>query len=468
MRHRALATSPRNLFLLVLSVCLALFLALPAQAQTSTDDADTADVLTPQAAVEVDPVNSDTDIQNRISAIVDATGWYQDVTIRVQEGVVFLDGVADTDARKEWVRQLAAKTNGVVAVVNRMTVDETVVWSFDPAIAEIQRLVRQAVTVMPLVLLALLVLPVAWLVARLVFRFAASALTTRIQSPFLRKVVARAVAFPVLLLGIYIVLQVAGLTQLAISLVGGAGVLGIVIGFAFRDIAENFLSSLILSVRRPFRRDDYVEVAGIAGTVRSMNTRSTIIRSVEGNLIHVPNSIIFKSVIENFTSSAERRGEFVVGIGYDAVVAQAQEVIMNGLRSHGAVLADPAPMVLVDELGASTINIKTYYWFDGLEISAIKLKSALLRMVKSDLTAAGISMPDEAREVIFPEGVHVQTQVEHIDNSAASVAALPKPDKPPVEPAQTNAEDDLKNDLLPPQSEDDRLEEDANDLLAAR
>ncbi len=463
-----MALSTRHPFLLVLSACIAIFLALPAQAQTSTQDLDTSDVLTPQAPVEVDPVSSDTDIQNRISAIVDATGWYEDVTVLVQEGVVFLDGVADTEASKEWVRQLAAKTTGVVAVVNRMTVNETVVWSFDPAIAEIQRLVRQAVTVMPLVVLALLVLPLAWFVARLVSRFAKTALANRIQSPFLRTVVARAIAFPVLLLGIYIVLQVAGLTQLAISLVGGAGVLGIVLGFAFRDIAENFLSSLILSVRRPFRRDDYVEVAGISGTVRSMNTRSTIIRSVEGNLIHVPNAIIFKSVIENFTSSPERRGEFVVGIGYDAVVAQAQEVIMNGLQAHGAVLADPAPMVLVDELGASTINIKTYYWFDGLEISAIKLKSALLRMVKSDLTEAGISMPDEAREVIFPDGVQVQTQVEHIDSSAASVAALPKPDQPAVEPDQTHAEADLKNDLLLPQADDDQLEEDANDLLASR
>lgn len=463
-----MAPSPRYLLSLVLSACLAVFLVSSAQAQSNPQEPDTSDVLTPQAPVEVDPVSTDFDIQNRISAIVEATGWYQNVTVVVQEGVVFLDGVADTEARKEWVGQMAAKTTGVVAVVNRMTVDETVVWSFDPAIAEIQRLVRQAVTVMPLMVLALLVLPLAWFVARLVSRFAKTALAARIQSPFLRTVVARAIAFPVLLLGIYIVLQVAGLTQLAISLVGGAGVLGIVLGFAFRDIAENFLSSLILSVRRPFRRDDYVEVAGVSGTVRSMNTRSTIIRSVEGNLIHVPNAIIFKNVIENFTSSPERRGEFVVGIGYDAVVAQAQEVIMNGLQAHGAVLADPAPMVLVDELGASTINIKTYYWFDGLKISPIKLKSALLRMVKSDLTEAGISMPDEAREVIFPDGVQVHTQVEHIDSSAASVAAQPQPDAPLAEPDQTPADADLKNDLLPPQDGDDQLEEDANDLLASR
>ena len=124
--------------------------------------------------------------------------------------------------------------------------------------------------------------------------------------------------------------------------------------------------------------------------------------------------------------------------------------------------------VLVDELGASTIDIKTYYWFDGLEVSAIKLKSALLRMVQSDLTQASISMPDEAREVIFPEGVQVQTQVEHIDRSTASVARLPNPPKPPVEPDSTAAKDDLGSNLLPSDANDDQLEEDANDLLASR
>ncbi|WP_156788528.1 mechanosensitive ion channel family protein [Roseobacter sp. CCS2] len=438
------------------------------QAQTVSTETDNTDILAPQTPVEVDPSSSDAAIENRISDIMDATTWYSNVSVSVQEGVVFLDGIAETEARKEWARQLAAKTTGVVAVVNRMTVDDAVVWSFDPAINEIERLARQAVALMPLVVLAVLVLPLAWFAARLVSRMAKAALTTRIQSPFLRTVVARAIAFPVLLLGLYIVLQVAGLTQLAISLVGGAGVLGIVLGFAFRDIAENFLSSLILSVRRPFRRGDFVEVVGIAGTVRSMNTRSTIIASVEGNLIHVPNSIIFKSVIENFTSSPERRGEFTVGIGYDAIVAQAQDVIMKGLASHDAVLTDPAPMVLVDELGASTINIKTYFWFDGLEVSPIKLKSALLRMVKSDLTEAGISMPDEAREVIFPEGVNVQTQVEHVDGSTGSVAALPTPKPPPIEPDHTAGEDDLKSDLLPLETDEDQLEEDANDLLASR
>ena len=251
------------------------------------------------------------------------------------------------------------------------------------------------------------------------------------------------------------------MTQLALSIVGGAGVLGIVIGFAFRDIAENFLSSLILSVRRPFRRGDFITVGGLSGTVSSMSTRSTLLTSIDGNQIHVPNSTIFKNVIENFTSSPNRRGDFVVGIGYDAGIGDAQQVILDSLQAHSAVLSKPEPMVLVDELGASTVNIKTFYWFDGHMISPIKLKSALLRAVKAALTAEGISMPDEAREVIFPQGVRV---------FGAGADEAPAASPPAIDVARIAPEPEAnvsEGDLLAenPAPADDTAQEAEQDLL---
>lgn len=417
-------------------------------AQTAVPSDDEA-LAAPEQQVEIDPVAPDLAIQIRIESILDATNWYRDISVLVDEGVVFLDGVAQTDAHRIWARDLASKTSGTVAVVNRITIEKKSVWSFAPALSELEKLARDAVAVLPLVLLAVLVLPLAWYGARLVARLARWLLLGRIESTFLRSVVARALAFPVFLLGLYIVLQVAGLTQLALSLVGGAGVIGIVIGFAFRDIAENFLSSLILSVRRPFQRGDYISVAGISGTVSSMSTRSTLLTSPDGNQIHIPNATIFKNVIENFTSSPKRRGEFTVGIGYDAGIAEAQQIILDCLQDQNTVLSDPEPMVLVEELGASTVNIRSYYWFDGQVISAIKLKSALLRAVKSALTLNGISMPDEAREVIFPEGVRVLTDKTDAQNIQLPPQSLAKP-KP--EPVTSVAERDLLSET-PPEDE---------------
>ncbi|WP_300030689.1 mechanosensitive ion channel family protein [uncultured Roseobacter sp.] len=436
-------------------------LAAPAQT-TAADSAQTPEA--PQQQVEIDPVAPDAAIAARITRILEATDWYSDIRVTVDEGVVFLDAATDTDARRTWAQSLASKTTGTVAVVNRIAVDEAVVWSFDPAMAELEALARKAVTFLPLVLLAVLVLPLAWFAARLVSKLAKLLLANRVRSPFLRVVIARTIAFPVFLVGLYIVLQVAGLTQLAVSLIGGAGVIGIVIGFAFRDIAENFLSSLILSVRRPFQRGDFIEVAGIMGTVKSMSTRSTLLSSVEGNEIHIPNATVFKNVIENYTSSPNRRGEFLVGIGYDAAVPKAQEIIMECLAGHKAVLADPEPMVLVDELGASTINMRTYYWFDGHVISAVKLKSALLRAVKTALTNAGISMPDEAREVIFPEGVRV---LDHTGPRTAPPAPPPSDPDPVTEPAATEGEGDLLSETPAPESPPETQDEE-DDLLGPR
>ncbi|WP_299675442.1 mechanosensitive ion channel domain-containing protein [uncultured Roseobacter sp.] len=431
----------------------------PLWAQTAAPPVDASPVSTEQT-VDIEPVAADAAIARRIDRILTATEWYQDIEVDVDQGVAFLDGVAETDAQRLWAQDLAAKTSGVVAVVNRIEVSTEVDWSFDPALTEINRLMQDALAALPLFLLALLVLPLAWYAAKLVARLVRWLLGDRLKTPFLRSVVSRIVAFPVFLIGLYIVLQVAGLTQLALSLVGGAGVVGIVIGFAFRDIAENFLASLILSVRTPFQRGDFIEVAGLSGTVKSMSTRSTLLSSVEGNQIHIPNATIFKSVIENFTSSSSRRGDFVVGVGYDAPVPEVQAIILDCLQTHDAVLPDPEPMVLVDALGAATVNIRTYYWFNGHVISPIKLKSALLRTVKSALMTAGVSLPDEAREVIFPQGVQV------ITGSDSAPGAAPPEDvsaPPTVEPDITASEGDLLAETEP--AEEVAGLDDEDDLL---
>lgn len=388
------------------------FLSLSAPAgvaQTSTGETELA---APEQTVAVEPTASDVRIGRRIQDIFEATGWFREPRVRVRDGVAFLSGVAESDYHKKWARDLSAKTDGVVAVVNNINVVRTVSWSFEPAREELRRIAEQAMAAMPLVILSLLILPLAWVLARLIAKLMRWLLQTRVESPFLRDVIARAVAFPVFLLGLYLVLQVAGLTQLALSIVGGAGVLGIVIGFAFRDIAENFLASLLLSIRRPFSRGDWIRVGDREGIVQSMNTRSTVLISAEGNHIQIPNSTVFKDTIENFTAASKRRGDFSVGIGYDASVAETQDVLQRLLAEQEAIDSDPAPMVLVDDLGASTVNIRVYYWFDGWKYSPLKLKSALLRQCKKALTDAGISMPDEAREVIFPQGIPlVQTDM---------------------------------------------------------
>lgn len=390
---------------LLLALCATLALTLTASAQEQSSDG--ADVSDPTGSVSVAPVARDEEIETRILEILTATGWYDAPQVDTRDGIVFLDGQTDTEEHKTWARNLAANTQDVVAVVNRIEVISEVNWSFAPAIQAIKDVVVQVTTSLPLIVLAIVILPFAWWLSSWVAGLLRRWLLGGMDSPLLRDIFSRILALPIFLIGLYVVLQVAGLTQLAFSLLGGAGVIGIVAGFAFRDIAENFLASLLLSIRRPFRSGDFIEVTGKQGSVQSMNTRSTVLLSPEGNHIQIPNATIFKNTITNYTASPIRREVIDVGIGYDASVARAQDIVMRMLETHDAVTPEPHPMVLVDSLGASTVNIKAYFWVDARNYSVLKVKSAILRQVKKVLTEEGVSMPDDAREVIFPQGVPI-------------------------------------------------------------
>lgn len=390
---------------LVLAACLALLVAFAPPAGAQEEAAPDGAVSTTEDRVEITPDAEDGEIAARLTGILDATGWFEALSIRVEDGVVFLNGRTGSRENSDWAQRLATRTDGVVAVVNRLDVRRVVNWSLEPAFDEIRNLADSLIVAGPMIILSLFILPLAFFASGLVARLLRWSLQRRVETPFLRDVIARAVAFPVFLIGLYVVLQVAGLTQLALSLLGGAGVVGIVVGFAFRDIAENFLASLLLSVRRPFKGGDLITVADHLGVVQSMNTRSTILITPDGNHIQIPNAVIFKSTIENHTAAPYRRDSFGVGIGYDDTIADVQSLILDVLKSHEGVADDPPPMALIEELGDSTVNLRAHYWFDGERTSHLKLKSSLLRKVKRALTDAGVSMPDAAREVIFPQGV---------------------------------------------------------------
>lgn len=403
--------------------------------------------------VDVQPIAQDTQIDERLTGILEATEWFLTPEVEVHDGVVFLDGRTHTEARRQWAGHLARNTQDVVAVVNRIEIIPRPAWDFSPARAEIRALWRGVIQAIPLLFFGIVILVLSWWAAKLVARVSQHLLRGRLSSPLLAAIAARTLAIPVFLLGVYLVLQVAGLTRLAMTLLGGTGIAGIVIGFAFRDIAENFLASLLLSMRRPFRSNDLIEVAGNTGIVQQMNTRNTILMTLEGNHVQIPNAIVFKNTIINYTANPNRRADFVVGIGYDDSIVQAQELIAHILHDHPAVRQTPEPMVLVEELGAATVNLRVYFWYDATQYAPDKIKSSLVRLTKRVLQDAAISMPDEAREVIFPKGVPI-VQMQQLEElppqepqaGMEGLAERPSTPIPSPEPLTTAAEGDLRSE----------------------
>jgi small-conductance mechanosensitive channel len=130
-----------------------------------------------------------------------------------------------------------------------------------------------------------------------------------------------------------------------------------------------------------------------------------------------------------------------MGIGYDDSISLAQETIRRVLEDHPAVLNEPEHLVLVDALGSSTVNLQIYFWIDGTQHSWLKVKSSVIRLAKRAIQDAGISMPDEAREIIFPQGVPVQTIYPDGERPITAPVAAREADS-----VSTSAEGDLRSE----------------------
>lgn len=451
-----LLRSWRSLFLravLLGSVCCVQ--SLTVMAQEPVGKAGEVQQLTPpakeelspaSAKVDVKPVAHDEEIRKRLQRVLAATDWFTDPQVRVEEGIVFLNGMVESDELKKWAGDLAHNTQDVVAVVNRLQVTPESIWDFSQQWSDVMLLWRDFFHALPFLVIALLILALTVGSALLTTHGVQALLRPRIQTKLLQKVIARTAGGFVILCGLYLILRVSGLTQLALTLVGGTGLIGLIVGIAFRDITENFLASIFLSMQSPFETGDLVEISGVTGYVQQLNMRTTILMTLDGNLVQIPNTSVYKSTIYNFTTNANRREDFDVGIGYDDAINEAQEIALGVLVNHPAVLNDPEPGVLATNLGASTVNLRVYFWINGREHSWLKVRSSVIRLVKRAFQEHGISMPDEAREVVFPQGIPVtvlERKQEETQTAAQGERFPPESRHEELDEASTKAEGGL-------------------------
>lgn len=287
--------------------------------------------------------------------------------------------------------------------------------------ADVTNLWQQFVLALPMLALGLVFFLFCYLLAKPVSTLLVRPIGYLSQSQLIKLVTRRTISLLIVLLGLYVFLRFAGLSEFAIAIVSGTGVMGLILGFAFRDIAENFISSLLLSVQKPFKIDDVIEVQGQLGIVKQVTARATTLVDFDGNHIQIPNATIYKNIIRNLTANPKMRGKFIIGIGYDSSILDAQKLATKVLASQPTILQDPEPQVLVDALGSSTVNLQVYFWIDAQQYSLLKVSSMLMRLIMREFEKNNISMPDDAREIIFPQGVPVHQLAEPEEHKAAQL-----------------------------------------------
>ena len=227
-------------------------------------------------------------------------------------------------------------------------------------------------------------------VAVAVGRIARALLQRGLGHGFAAIITARLISYLLVLVGLVYALNSLGVR--VGPLLGALGIGGIVIALALQSVAENFVGALIIQSRRPFTVGDTVDLGGHVGVVTDVDSRTTVLRGLDGTMIRIPNGDVLDAPIVNLTRESLRRSELVVGLAYDTDLDRATQVIRDAIGRVRRVATAPAPLVLLRQFGASTIDITIYFWHRSDVPSELATTHDLMLAVHHALADAGITI----------------------------------------------------------------------------
>lgn len=306
----------------------------------------------------------------------------EDVTATVQNQVARLDGKVVEPEKREVAEQVATQQPGIEAVENRIRISTRLSDRLQVAVRQIGDKLIRLVAAAPLLVVALVI----FLVALWLGRFVAGRIHLRRlhqRNPYIESLVGRVLQWVIVFGGLLMALDLLGAATLVGAALGSAGVVGLVMGFAFKDIAENYVAGILLSLRKPFAPGDHILVENREGKVVALTSRATVLMTLDGNQLTLPNAMMFKSVMLNYTQNPLRRFDFTVALGIDESIRQAQELALGEIAGVGGVLADPAPSWQIEEYAADKIVLRFHGWVDQRRNDLIKVRTESILAVKS-------------------------------------------------------------------------------------
>lgn len=455
MQRRTLRSFKRSV-LFALGLCVLAPIGTPRAAAQEPAPA-ASPTPTPQTAIAArSDSQSDAEIRTRIRSIFLEVSGLRDVGVRVSAGVVTLTGTVPSAEDVDRAEAIAGRVAGVVTVQNELERDLKVDSNLTPALGKFGEDVRGIVRGLPLVGVAL---AIGLLVGAVGYMLASFGSLWRRITPnmFLAELLATLVRFVFVVLGIVAGLEVLGATALLGAVLGGAGVIGIAIGFAVRDTVDNYVSSLMLSLRQPFRANDHVVIEGQEGRVVRLTSRATILMTLDGNHLRIPNATVFKAVILNYTRNPERRFDFDLGIDANDDPVDGMAVGLQAIRDLDFVLDAPAASAIIREVGDSNIVLRFFGWVNQSHTDYLKGRSLALDAAKRALESNGFALPEPIYRLRFDQGAAIPVQ-------SASEAPAAKPPKP-IEPRQRAEQDASPDAHIAKLVDEERADTKGGDLL---
>ena len=401
-----------------LKLLTALLIALAFSAQPAcgqSDDGGEAEVSIPAVpapeSVSVENVTDDSKIEKRITDILEASGWFSDIGVTSTHGFAVLTGTATTDENAVWAETITLRTEGVIGVKNELAIESVVSFSESMAIVgeSLSKLYQDFLLRLPFLVAGFGILVATWFVSIALKFLLAKLLDARKHiRPSLKDLIKQLIAISIWIIGFLLATVVVfpGMTPAKALTVLGLG--SVAIGFAFKDIFENFFAGVLILWKYPIEKGDVIEHAGNVGKVEEITIRNTLIRKSDGELVVAPNASLFKSNVEVLTNRPKRRVRIMCGVAYSEDVGEAREIIRTAVSSCESISGKKSVEVFANEFADSSVNFEIAWWTGSAPVDIRRSRDEVIEAVKKALDNASIEIPFPYTTLTFKEPLSVK------------------------------------------------------------
>lgn len=267
---------------------------------------------------------------------------------------------------------------------------------------KLQSWLEQFITLLPNLVIAILVAVLFVIVAKVIRNLAGRLLGRISHNRAVNNLLVTVIYVMVLTIGVFIALSIVRLDDVVTSLLAGVGIVGLALGFAFQDIAANFISGVLIAVGQPFKVGDIIKSGDNFGTVSDINLRTTTVRTFQGIEVLIPNKNLFQEVVENYTNTKDRRVDLTVGVSYGDDLEKVKELTLDTIRGLKSIDRPHEATLFFTEFGDSSINFSVRFWAkSSRQPDFLQAQSDAIMAIKRVFDENDITIPFPIRTLDF-------------------------------------------------------------------
>lgn len=270
----------------------------------------------------------------------------------------------------------------------------------NPIIEKMNGWKEDGFAMLPNIVVAILFLFIFIYVAKTIKRLMDKYLYKTTENNALVSFISNLVYIIVLLLGVALALSILDLDDTVNKILAAAGIVGVALGFAFQDVASNFISGTFMAFRSNFMVGDLIETNGTKAVVETMDLRSTTLRTLDGLKVFVPNKEIFQHKLTNYNAYSSRRLSVLCSVDYSSDLDLVERITLEEIAKIEDIKDVPSPQFFYTEFADSAINFEVMFWIDFLSpIDTLNVKHRVIKAIKKRFDQEGVTIPYPIRSV---------------------------------------------------------------------